>query len=655
MLLYLKNKPENARKIGFCLLAIVWGGASPLFSAEPENLPVDPDSPQAIAASRPAAASGAGWFVRDRFGMMISWGISAVPRTWWNEIGIQVPDRTPGDPSWYFCRLQVPLTTWRNLADRFDPRDFDAESWVKLARDAGMRYIIYIAKHHDGFAMYDSACSTFDVVDATPFKRDPLQELSVACRRHGVRLCLYYSHAQDWEHPDGANNTWDYDAARKVFARYFEQKCKPQVRELLTNYGPIGLVWFDTPAVISPDQSRELYDLVKSLQPECLVNSRIGHGLGDYMSMGDSAFPDAVLSGLWETASTSSHVWFYQDDDPPRMDAGMVIRYLVGNVSRGGNLALNFGPDCKGVIPEKSACLLAEIGRWMGDNGEAVYENGPNPFYTDFEWGVATTRPGFLYLHVTRWPGRRLEIHGLVSRVAGAWLLAGNRRLTHDQTVEPSTGLSRLVLHLPETAPSEVDTVIRLKIDGPTEVESCVVPQQNGLIRLDSALIGGSRGRKGGLGDRVVSPGWARVHPASSRQRLRVTDWGGGYIEGWTDPEEYLSWNVHIPERDPYDVYLVSSQTPLKQGGKRTWLWDGGHEVMVRLANESLTGRVLDGKAVAPFTVDESRDKVCLLGQIRASSPGRQRAELRLLKSGGPHGVGLTLRSLVLVPASRPG
>lgn len=255
------------------------------------------------------------WFKNAKFGMMIHWGLYSLPAGEWKG------KRMEDIGEWAQQYFRIPNAEYHKLASVFNPILFDAEEWVKLAKDAGMQYMVFTAKHHEGFAMYHSKVSKFNIVDATPFGRDVLAELAEACYKHGLKLGLYYSQDLDWSEPNGGGykigktwcgdkacwtNNWDFpDDAHKNYTQCFEDKIKPQVREILTGYGELCLIWFDTPNTISPEQSDELYHMVKTYQPDCLVNSRIGNGRGDYTSTGDNEIPDDDKSEmLYETPAT---------------------------------------------------------------------------------------------------------------------------------------------------------------------------------------------------------------------------------------------------------------------------------------------------------------------------------------------------------------
>ena len=239
--------------------------------------------------------------------------------------------------------------------------------------------LVITAKHHDGFCMFETKLSGYNIVDATPFGRDPMAELASACHKRGLRFCFYYSQTQDWHHPGGDGNDWDFDESRKDFDTYVEAYVKPQVRELLTNYGPIGLIWFDTPKRMTSTQSKSLVDLVHQIQPECLVNGRIGNRLGDYAESGDNLIPQQAPPADWEVPATINDTWGFKTGDQNWKSPAELVRKLVDTVSKNGNYLLNVGPTAEGVIPEASAERMRAIGQWLHTNGEAIYGTRAGP------------------------------------------------------------------------------------------------------------------------------------------------------------------------------------------------------------------------------------------------------------------------------------
>ncbi len=236
-----------------------------------------------------------------------------------------------------------------------------------------MKYIVITSKHHDGFALYDSKVSTCDIVDATPFKRDVLKELAAACAKAGIRLGFYYSQSQDWHEKNGAGNTWDFGPdEKKDYDEYLQGKAEPQIKELLTGYGPVALIWFDTPRMMTGERPHRFTRIVRSMQPDTLIDGRLGVE-GDYVTTGDNVVPSDVLGEAWEVPATLNHTWGYRTDDHDWKSPQTVIFKLIDIVSKGGNYLLNVGPTAEGVIPQPSQDILRTVGRWLRVNGDAVY------------------------------------------------------------------------------------------------------------------------------------------------------------------------------------------------------------------------------------------------------------------------------------------
>src|SRR3982750_1853279 len=312
------------------------------------------------------------WFREAKYGMFIHWGLYAVPAGEWKG------QRCLGLGEWLMNRCKVPVTEYQQLAQQFNPVKYNPDEWVQLAQDAGMKYIVITSKHHDGFAMFKSAASAYNVVDATPYKKDILKQLADACAKRGMRLGFYYSQSQDWHEKNGAGNTWDFgpdqDASGKElkdYDEYLRGKAEPQVRELLTNYGPVALIWFDTPRMMTGDRPQRFANIVRSLQPNTLIDGRLGTE-GDYRSTGDNVIPLEVSGDAWETPATINHTWGYRTDDTDWKSPGQIAFKLVDIVSKGGNYLLNVGPMADGVIPPPSQEILRTVGRWLQVNGEAV-------------------------------------------------------------------------------------------------------------------------------------------------------------------------------------------------------------------------------------------------------------------------------------------
>ena len=409
------------------------------------------------------------WWHEVRFGMFIHWGLYASLAGEWKGAKIK------GIGEWIMRNAEIPVDEYEPLADDFNPVKFDAEAWAEVAKQAGMKYLVITAKHHDGFCMFDSPSNPYNIVNRTPFKRDPMKELAEACAKRGIKMCFYYSQALDWHAPGGAGH-WDevgtgkewlsYARPPEDFRKYLDDVVKPNLRELLSNYGPIGLIWFDTPVMINKEQSEELRDFVHALQPECLVSGRVGHDVGDYGSLGDNEHPAGRVEGAWETPATLNDTWGFKSDDHNWKSLEFLLELLVNCASKGVNYLLNVGPTAEGVIPQPSVDLLKQVGAWLDRNGEAIYGTVASPFPSYPDWGRVTLKGETLYLLVKQWPEGGLKLEGLRNEVRGVRVLGAP---------EAKVGITKegdtLALLLPADAPEEIVSVVALDIDGAPDVK----------------------------------------------------------------------------------------------------------------------------------------------------------------------------------------
>jgi alpha-L-fucosidase len=543
------------------------------------------------------------WFRHDKFGMFIHWGPYALLAGEWN--GQRVPVGTESE--WIMQRFNIPVKEYREMARQMNPVNFNAKHWVGLAKAAGMKYLVITAKHHDGFAMYPSRVSEYNLVDWTPFKRDPLKELSEACGKAGIRFCVYYSHREDWDHPDGYGNNWDYDRSKKPFERYLEQKSKPQLRELLTNYGPLGLVWFDR-GLNTPRQAADFVNLVRSLQPGCLINGRVGNYgqelMGDYQDMNDNGMPAGGLEEDWETPQTLNTTWGYSKFDQQWKTAGNVIQRLVEIVSKGGNYLLNIGPMADGTIPPPSVATLEKVGAWMQKNGESIYGTSACPL-EEFVWGRCTRQGQKVYLHVFSWPADAvLRISGLNNEVQTAYpLLDPTRKLS------VSRQHGTLSISLPPRSLDENDTVIVMEISGRPNVDPPVITQgSDSPFELDYL--------------RAVTAGKAVK---------RFNRDGKFHISKWTNSEDSITWYLQVSQTGSYKVSI-------RYAARSDW---AGSKYVVAVGPQSLT-------AVVEPTGDWYQYKTFDLGRAKISQAGAYTVNIRPA-AASDHNL-MYFQSLVLEP-----
>ncbi len=407
-----------------------------------------------MATSRPKQAAAAR-FRHNKYGMFIHFGLYSELGGIWKGRTLEDSGTGPRLGEWIMRRHEIGRDEYAQLARTFDPSRFDARQWVAIAKAAGMRYIVVTSKHHDGFALFKSTASRFNVVDATPFRRDIIKELSDACAEAGLAFGVYYSQALDWRDGGDAGyrdyaprtgpkikgefpNRWD--PSPQSYDDYTMRKAIPQVQELLQNYR-ISQIWFDTPVYIPPKYSMLFYKTVFNSNPSILVNQRVGNGFGDIGVPGDNVIPDSVREGLWEGIATTNNSWGYKSYDHDWKSSTELLYWLLATVSKGGNFLLNVGPDGQGVIPAGAVTHLTAIGQWLQVNGPAIYDSRP--------WRTSHEGP------------TRISIRGTEDREAGKptftftpqdfWFTQRGDRLFAIGMVAPPAGQSGLITSLANT------------------------------------------------------------------------------------------------------------------------------------------------------------------------------------------------------------
>ena len=425
------------------------------------------------------------WWRDARFGMFIHWGVYSVPAGTYD--GHQI--KSIGE--WIMNRGKIPVAEYKKFAKEFNPIKFDADAWVKMAKNAGMKYIVITAKHHDGFAMFKTKASKWNIVDATPYGKDVLKQLAAACKKYGIKLGFYYSQAQDWTNPGGAairkvtregwdnpdsakidaytaahNGHWDPAQTTKTMDDYINNVAVPQVKELLTNYGDVAVLWWDTPVDMTDEYAAKL-DSLLGPQPMIITNDRLKRPdfPGDYKTP-EQRIPklNELDNNDWETCMTMNETWGYKSYANNWKSDTTLVRNLIDIASKGGNYLLNVGPKADGTFPHQSVDLLSEIGRWMKVNGEAIYATKASPL-APLSWGRCTKKENAntttLYLSVFDWPtDGKLVVPGVKNAIASAKLLANGKTLSTKSTEDG------IVIDIPANAPDKIASVIKLIVKG---------------------------------------------------------------------------------------------------------------------------------------------------------------------------------------------
>jgi alpha-L-fucosidase len=425
--------------------------------------------PQAKAAARTAS------FRQATFGLGIRWGLYSVPAGEWKGQAFSGPGE------WIMREARIPVKEYAQLASQFTPAQFDAEAWVKFAEEAGAKYLVVTAKDRDGFAMYRSAASKYNVFDATPWHRDPLKELAAACAKHKMKLGISYSLGEDWQDPNGAGNDWDYPAeSQKNLDLYLRGKAERQVQELLTGYGPLSLISFEAP----PDDARgrRFLDLAHALQPDAVVE--LG-SKGDYSTLPRDYIPAAASTGLWETSQTVNRTGGFKKYDNTWKSLDQLIFNLMDVVSKGGNYLVEVGPAPEGMIPRPILVTLQPMGEWLKANQDAIYGAGPTPFGDEFgqaqpsQWRC-TTKAEKIFVTVFQWPNGTLELDKLKRPVTKAYFLADP---SHSPLPVTQTG-AKITVSFPQDPPTVWNAPDRLN---PAHMKRAAQAHVRSVLVLETA------------------------------------------------------------------------------------------------------------------------------------------------------------------------
>lgn len=486
------------------------------------------------------------WWREAKFGMFIHWGVYSLPGGEWRG------KKVGGYAEHLMRKEKITRKDYLDLAHQFNPVQFNAEEWVLNARKAGMKYFIITAKHHDGFALFDSKVSDFDIKDQTGFKRDPMAELAAACKKLGMKFGFYYSHAFDWEHPDAPGNDWEYNnpggdllhgganwfdthpewlpKARK----YVDEKSIPQIKELITKYHP-DILWFDTPHKLPLSENIRILKAIRETDPNIVVNGRLvrsaSANFGDYKNTADRPAEFYPVTGDWEAIPTTNESYGYSKYDNSHKPVSHFIRLLASAASRGGNLLMNIGPKGDGAFDVRDVEILSGIGDWMKKNDESIHGTTSSSLPLQ-SWGVSTLRGNKLYLHVFEYPADgKLYIGGIKSTFGKVYFLDGVKKSLQ------ATRLSEkdVVINLPKVAPDSINTVIVMELKGKIQADSIRYVAANSKLTRLLAFDATQHGKGFGFGD-------------GKTDRY--------YVNGWKSKDQYLSWSFRTATPATFKIVI---------------------------------------------------------------------------------------------------
>ncbi len=540
------------------------------------------------------------WWEQARFGMFIHWGLYSQLAGYWKG------KETPGLGEWIMHDDRIPVDQYAAMAKDFDPVQFNADRIVKLAKDAGMKYIVITAKHHEGFAMFHTKVDDYSIYSATPYHKDPLKALAAACKKEHMRLGFYYSQSQDWHHPGGRAIGGHWDPAQDgSYDAYLKNVAIPQIKELFTNYGKVSVIWWDTPVDMTPARAAELVALLK-MQPGIISNNRMGGDFaGDYDTP-EQTIPPNGLGRDWETCMTINDTWGYKRGDHNFKSATTLVRNLIDIASKGGNYLLNVGPTGLGTIPAGEVKRLHQIGAWMKVNGTAIYGTSASPFKKQLPWGRCTQKHGLLYLSVFNWPSNGKLFVPIINKNVSAHLLIDKRK-----SLPVSYDAYGATITLPASEPDPIATVVVLNPGGAVEVAPTPPLQQaaDGTVTLsapDADIIGSNAQLEGGAVEDI------------------------GY---WTNQSDYVKWNVNINNPGSFKVELTYSSEPDMSGSSYT----------ISVGDQSVSGTIEPTQSWGDYKTVE-------VGTLSVSTTGK--VTVMVKATSMPHGAVMNLQKVELIPVS---
>ena len=569
-----------------CLPAGVLVAAETTTPAAPENLELpSKDSPEAAwwRDSMKTRDERLAWWREARFGMFIHWGV-------YSGLGNEFQGKKGSGYAEHIQRvLKIPIPVYRKeVAGAFNPTNFNADEWVSLAKQAGMGYIVITAKHHDGFAMWPTKVNDYNIMDATPWKHDPMKDLKAACQKQGIRFGFYYSQAFDWGNSNAPGNDWDYNnpggdkklggadwwLTRPEFMasarKYVDEKAIPQLRELIRMYDP-DILWFDTAHKLPPSENLRIMKAVREASARVVISGRLVGGWGDYEDTADRPAEFPPHDGDWEAIPTTDESYGWNKFDTSHKPPAHFIQLLAKASARGGNVLLNIGPMGDGDIDPKDAVILKGIADWWQVNGESIRGTTRTPLPVQ-TWGESTRKGNMLYLHVFDWPTNgQLVVGGLKSNPKDAHLLAalqtGNFSATHLNPLDVS------ITGLPVTVPDKFDSIVVLPCEGDVTADAARLLQPQSPVEtlraFDGQLHGGLR----------FGPG-------------KKTD---DFVTNWTKTNQFISWPARVSAPTEYDVIVNYDAEPASTGNSYSVTFLSPEKQNLAMAPESVTGTVKFG------------------------------------------------------------
>ncbi len=571
------------------------------------------------------------WFEDARLGMMVHFGLYSTTKGFWDG------EEVPFIGEWIQSRFQIPVEEYKNkLAPLMTLNEFNAKDYVDLAVKTGMKYIIFTTKHHEGFALFDSKVSDYTVTKLCTPDRDPMKELADECAKAGIKLCFYYSHSLDWEDKNAFGNDWDYNTDDKNFETFLHGKCMGQLTELLTNYGEVSMIWFDTPRGFKKEWAIEVRAMIKSLQPNCIINGRIlsnafettpdNERISDYASSGDNEIPYCVLrEGVWETTGTHNNTWGYKLNDKNFRTPRELKDTLVALLSVNANYALNIGPNEAGGIPAETVRDFEALGEWVARYSEAIYGTSGSPFDYDVPWGKIATKGNNLYLFVQN-KTEDICLTGMATKVLGVYNLdAPETQLEFTQGKNENYDRDELVIKGSFDGSDDIK-VIRVELDGKPQAKTGFYQLCDKSIQLFAAqgVLTGTNNKQPAIVDTVgenLDAADAEKDNALVEEDRTIDK--NGIVRNWMSADGSLTMDFSVDEAGEYDVYIYTRP-------KKYEAWSGGHTVRVTVEESSAASVI---KADKDYVTPNKRcydDRISYIGKLNITNAGSKKLVVTL-------------------------
>lgn len=558
------------------------------------------------------------WLQKARFGLFIHWGLYSALEGYWKG------KETKGIGEWIQSREKIPQKEYEVFAEKLTCERFEPEYWARLAKRAGMGYCVFTAKHHEGFAMFDTAYDDYSIVKQSPCGGDVVAAVTQAMRDEGIIPCLYYSQALDFHEEHAWGNTWDYNVPElsRDFRTYFDGKCKTQIRELMTGYGNIGMLWMDVPKWFSEEMAQELIALIHSYQPNCLISGRITYSnkLGDFGCYGDNQIPAVRPKECWETAATMNDTWGYKRDDHHYKSVKELLELLCDLLAKGTNLLLNIGPKPDGSLTEETIHILETIGDWHEINAEAVSGTDASPFSCDVSFGGISQKEHSLYLYVYN-PQKTISLYGIKNRVLEMTVLGGGA-VSYRQT-------DVLDIDMGQVKYDPYVTVVKVMLDGKPDIKEGIRQQEKGQILLP-ACVGqlleayphGEPSEKGCVEAVLDMPKKAadgekdaalEADVKNAKQQEHIWVDTAGIVQNWNTQAPCLQWEFESEEAGEYAAYLYTVTEKYQP-------WKGGHHVCLEYAQGCVRKVLTADKASRGANQKYFAETGSFLGTIRLTT-----------------------------------